>query len=133
VKRAIVVVAAAALLGGACARGDIAPKVATRLENQVSWIRRAAEAGAPRIALSRLETLTATVQQLLDRGRIDHDRALDILSAAGDVRTQLALLPIGSGTRSSSAVTPSPSPTDEQGHGKDGEGNGGNGHGNDED
>ena len=128
-RRAVLIVAAAALLGGACARGEIAPRAATRLENQVSRIRRAAEAGAPRIALTRLETLTATVQELLDRGKIDPDRALDILGAADEVRTQLALLPVGSGTSSSSTETPSPSPSEEDGHGDHGKGNNGNGNG----
>ena len=118
-RRAVLIVAAAALLGGGCARGEIAP--------------RAAEAGAPRIALSRLETLTATVQQLLDQGKLDRDRALDILDAADDVRTQLALLPVGSGTSSSSTETPSPSPSEEDGHGNHGEGNNGNGNGGDGD
>jgi hypothetical protein len=134
----VIAVVIAALLGGGCARGDIPPKAAARLENQVSWIRRAAEAGAPRVALARLDTLTATVNLLLDQGKIDHDRALDILGAAGDVRTQLALLPTGSVTGSSptgsvtsssptGSFTPSPS---EDAQGNHGEGNNGNGKGN---
>jgi hypothetical protein len=129
----MLIVAAAALLGGACGRGDLAPKVATRLENQVGWIRRAAEAGAPRIALARLEALTATVNLLLDQERIDRDRALDILGAAADVRTQLALLPARTGSSSSATESVSPSPSEEDGHGNHGEGNNGNGNGGDED
>jgi hypothetical protein len=133
VKRAVLILAAVALLGGGCARGDIRPKAATRLENQVSWIRRAAEAGAPRTALARLDTLTSTVDLLVDQGKIDRDRALDILSAADDVRTQLALLPAGSVTTSSATETSSPSPSDEEGKGNHGEGNKGKGNGGDED
>jgi hypothetical protein len=130
VRRAVLIAAAAALLIGGCARGDIPPKAATRLENQVSWIRRAAEARAPRTALARLETLTETVNVLLDQGKIDRDRALAILSAAEDVRTQLALLPV----RSSPTETFSPSPSAEEGdQGNHGEGNNGKGKGNDGD
>jgi hypothetical protein len=130
VKRAVLILAAIALLGGGCAHGDIRPKAATRLENQVSWIRRAAEAGAPRTALARLDTLTSTVNVLVDQGKIDRDRALDILDAAEEVRAQLALLP----THSSSTETFSPSPSPEEGdHGNHGEGNNGNGNGGDED
>ena len=130
-KRTLLILAAVALFGGSCAAHDIPPKAATRLENQVSWIRRAAEAGAPQIALARLQTLTETVNQLLDRGRIDESTAAEILGAADNVKAQLALLPRGSVPSSATeSFSPSPSGANQGNHG---EGNNGNGNGGDED
>jgi hypothetical protein len=136
--RPTIVIAAAALLGGACGQSSISPDVAESLQQRVALIRRAAEAGRPLQVRIRLEALTSTVSALVEQGRLEDDRALEIAAAAEAVEAQIGLIPRTT-TRS-----PAPSPSVEEenegegdgesGKGEgNGKGNGGEGHGNDED
>ena len=130
-------IAAAALLGGACGQSSLSPDVAESLQQRVALIRRAAEAGRPLQVRTRLEALTSTVSALVEEGRLEDDRALEIAAAAEAVEAQIGLIP-RTATRS-----PAPSPSVEENEGEgdgesgkgegNGKGNGGEGHGNDED
>jgi hypothetical protein len=137
VRRPTIVIAAAALLGGACGQSSLSPDVAESLQQRVALIRRAAEAGRPLQVRTRLEALTSTVSALVEEGRLEDDRALEIAAAAEAVEAQIGLIP-RTATRS-----PAPSPSVEENEGEgdgesgkgegNGKGNGGEGHGNDED
>ncbi len=118
-RRAIVVLVATAIIGGSCGRSELPAGVADTLQQRVASIRHAAEVGAPRIALERLRDLAATVATLLDRGRIEEDRAAEILDAVDAVRSQLFLLPTSPSSPTSSP-TPTPTP-EEKGDGRGGE------------
>lgn len=129
-RRALVVVAVLALLGGSCAdRADLPSGLASTLQDRVASIREAAEAGRPGIAIDRLNILVDLVSTGLDDGSIDQARALEILEAAQAVQSQLALLPPPSSS-------PSPSQVEENGHGEgkgkdEDKGHGNEGNGND--
>ena len=127
-----------AIASAACSNGS-QPDARTQrqLSDGVEQVRTAV-AAADRIgAREALRDLARTVSDLTDDGRLDQDRADEILAAAQDVADQLSLLP---------APSPSPSPEPEptssppapSGHHGEGGGNdqgNGNGHayGHDED
>jgi hypothetical protein len=132
-------IATAVLLGGACGQSGFSPGVAEDLQQQVALIRRAAEAGKPVQVRANLETLTSMVSALLEQGRLEEDRALEIAAAVKAVEAQIGLIP-----RTTATQAPSPSPPVEEdgdegedggsGKGKgNGKGNGDEGHGNDGD
>jgi hypothetical protein len=131
VRRLGAALALAAVLTGACGQSDLSSEAAKDLQQRVAAIRAAAEAGKPVITSMRLRALTSTVASFLDQGLLSDQRAIEIVEAAEDVRTQLSLLP-----RASSTESPSPSVEEEdhggKGNGK-GKGKGDEGHGNDGD
>jgi hypothetical protein len=136
VRRGVVAAGvAAALMLGSCGQGDLPSAMSADLQDRVAAIRRAAATGQRGIALRRLSVLVATVSSLLDAGRIDQGRGLEILESAEAVGTQLSLLPQPSPAQSPSP-SPSPSPSQEEGNGGDGDGKGkgkgDEGHGNDD-
>jgi hypothetical protein len=128
-RGAVAAAAAAALVLGSCGQGDLPSATSADLQDRVAAIRRAASTGQRRIALRRLSVLVETVSSLLDAGRIDQGRGLEILESAEAVGDQLSLLP-----RPSPTPSPNPSPSQEEGNsgkGK-GKGKGDEGHGNDD-
>ena len=136
-RRPTIVIAAAALLGGACGQSSLSPDVAESLQQRVALIRRAAEAGRPLQVRTRLEALTSTVSALVEQGRLEDDRALEIAAAAEALEAQIGLIPRTTATRS-----PTASPSVDEGEGEgdgesgkgkgNGKGNGDEGHGNDD-
>jgi len=140
-RRLAFAIATAALLGGACGHSGLSPDVAEDLQQQVALIRRAAEAGRPVQVRTRLEALTSTVSALVEQGRLEDDRALEIAAAVEAVEAQIGLIPRTTATQ---APSPSPSVDEDEDEGEDGgpgkgkgkgkgNGNGGEGHGNDGD
>jgi hypothetical protein len=126
-RRATIVLCLAALITGSCGGRELPTRFATTLQDRVASIRLAAEEGRPGDARSRLNELVAVVTSRLDRGRIDEERALEILASADAVAIQLSLLPRPSPTEEA----PNPSPVEEEGK-HEGEGKGKDkGHGND--
>ena len=129
--------AAAALLGGACGQSSLSRDVAEDLQQQVALIRRAAEAGRPVQVRAHVETLTSDVSALVEQGRLEEDRALEIAAAAEALEARIGLIPRTTATRS---PIPSPSVDEDEGEGDgesgkgkgNGKGNGGEGHGNDD-
>ena len=126
-RRATIVLCLAALITSSCGRHDLPTRFANTLQDRVASIRLAAEEGRSGDARSRLNELVAVVTSRLERGRIDEERALEILASADAVAIQLSLLPRPSPTEEA----PSPSPVEEEGK-HDGKGKGKDkGHGND--
>jgi hypothetical protein len=83
-------------------------------------------------ARAALRDLTQAVTSLTDAGRLDQDRANEILTAAQDVADQLSLLPAPpTPSPSPEPTTTAPVPSGEQGD-SDGQGNG-HAYGHDED
>jgi hypothetical protein len=139
VRRATIALGIVAILASSCGAGEIPPRLAATLQDRAATIRGLAEDGRPGLARSALRQLVELVSARLESGRIDEQRALEILEAADAVADQLSLLPRPSPTESPGPAPPEDGGGDEgegkpekgKGQGKDGD-NGDEGHGNDD-
>ena len=91
------------ILAAGCGRsGDLPDQVAAELRDRMTAIRAAAGAGNRAEAEAALAELRRRVVELEQAGQVDDRKAAEILGAAAEVETQLALLP---------APAPPPPPT----------------------
>jgi hypothetical protein len=129
---AVLLVAATVGTASCSGSGDLDAHTQRQLAAGVQQVQ-AAVAQADRVgARAALRDLTQAVTSLTDAGRLDQDRAAEILAAAQDVADQLSLLPAAS----SPSPTTAPTTTAPVPPGQEGDSNGqGNGHayGHDED
>jgi hypothetical protein len=122
-----------ALLASSCGQDAYPAALANTLHDRVVRIRDLAESGQPGRAVALARDLIELVTARMEAGRLDGEKALEIIAAADLVVERLALVPRPSPTESPS---PPPPPEDEgkpgkdkgHGHGEDGN----NGHGNDD-
>ena len=136
--RAAAFVGVLAIATAACSNGSqLDARTQRQLTDGVEQIRTAV-ADADRIAArAALRDLARTVSSLTDDGKLDRDRASEILAAAQDVADQLTLLPAPSPSPSPEPQ-PTSSPSEPSGQQGDGNGHGdengnGNAYGHDED
>jgi hypothetical protein len=133
VRRAVVVLAAILATTSCSGSSDLDAHTQRQLAADVQQVQ-AAVARADRAgARAALRELTQTVTSLADAGRLEQDRATEILAAAREVADHLGLLPAPPSPSPSPTPTASaPIPAEEGGNSNaqgDGEGDGqGNGH-----
>ena len=106
----------AILMSASCSgTSDLDARAQRQLTAGVQEVRAAVAQGDRLGARAALRDLTQAVTSLTDDGRLDQDRATEIVAAAQDVADQLSLLPGPVPSPSPEPSSATPAPPDDQG------------------